>query len=309
MLLAGSANRRLASGIAQALGTDLAACALERFPDGELHVQVTDGVRGADVFVIEPTGPPVDEHLVELALLVDAAWRAGAARLTAVVPYFGYARQDRRSRAGEALGARVAAALLAGVHVDRLLVVDPHSAALEPMSPVRVEAVSAVPDLAAVLRPLIGSEAVLVAPDLGAVKLAERYAIELELPIVVVRKQRMAGDVVRAMDVIGELRDRAPVIVDDMISSGATIQAAVDAVMETCRDTEVLVAATHGLFVGSAYARLARLPLRGVLVTDSVAAPGEAPDCVQTVSIGHLLAEAIRRLHEDEPLGELASYR
>lgn len=308
-LLTGDGNRELAAAVAACLSVDIGACTLERFPDSELHVALGDSVRGDDVFVIQATGPPVDAHLLELAMLADACRRSGATRVTAVVPYFGYARQDRRTAPGEAVGAKVVAQLLGATGMERLIVVDPHSAALEPMFDVAVDAVSAVGILATALRPRLPENGVVVAPDLGAVKLAERYAAQLDLPVAVVRKHRVSGEVVRAVEVIGDVQGCVPVLVDDMISSGATIEAATRAVIERGAEADVIVAASHGLFVGSARERLGDLPLRRVLVSDSVPAQRDLPLPVEIVSIASLLADAITRLHDDQPLGDLALYR
>ena len=204
----GTANRLLAGAIATALRTEPVTCELERFPDGELR-PVVDHVRGDDVYVVQPTGPPVSDHLIELFLLLDACRRSGAERITAVLPYFGYARQDRRDRAGEAVGARVVADALAGSGAQRLVVVDPHSTALEAMCGIPVEMLTAVPVLAGTLAPLVAEGAVVVAPDLGAVKLAEHYASLLRRPVAVVRKTRMTGATVRAEEIAGDVAGQA----------------------------------------------------------------------------------------------------
>ena len=189
-------------------------------------------VRGKDVYIVQPTGPAVNEHLVELLLLLDACGRGGADRLTAVVPYFGYARQDRRGQAGEAVGVRVMADVLSTAGAERLIVVDPHTAALEALCGLRVEMLTAVPALAGALTSVaIPDNAVLVAPDLGAVKLAEHYAALLRRTVAVVRKTRLTGTAVHAEKVIGELDGRPVVIVDDMISTGGTIEAAIGALL------------------------------------------------------------------------------
>lgn len=303
-IVSGTANRPLAAAIATALATDPAPCEVERFPDGEFR-PVVDHVRGDDVYVVQPTGPPVNENVMELLLLLDACRRAGAGRITAVVPYFGYARQDRRGQAGQALGARVVADALAGAGAERLVVVDPHSVALEAMCNMPVEMLTAVPILANALAPAVPDGAVVVAPDLGAVKLAEHYASLLGRPVAVVRKTRVSGTTVRAEEVVGDVEGRPAVIVDDMISTGATIETAVRVLLAHRATTNIAVAATHGLLVGSADGQLRPLSLRQLLVTDSLA-PGEthvSPREVQ--SVAPLLADAIGCLHDDKPLDHL----
>jgi ribose-phosphate pyrophosphokinase len=299
-LVGGTGNPTLVAALARALGTTAEECLVERFPDGELHVVLGRSQRGEHVFIVQPTGPPVDEHLFELVMLADACRRAGATRVTAVVPYFGYARQDRRGMPGEAVGAKVVAHLIEAVGIDELVPVDPHSAALETMFDIPVETVTAVPSLTAALRPLIDDGAVVVAPDLGAVKLAERYAAALDLPVAIVRKTRVSGEKVHAIDVVGDVRDRQPLIVDDMITTAGTVEAAALALIDHACRPELIVAATHGLFAGPATARLAALPLRQVIVSDTVPIALDIGIPVAVVSICGVLADAIAALHRRE---------
>lgn len=296
-IIAGSGNPALGQSVAELLGTTLGDVVLERFPDGESRVVVASEVTGRDVYVIQSTGPPIDEHLIELLMLIDAAHRRGAGRITAVVPYFSYARQDRRGEMGEPVGARVVADLLGAVPVDRVLVVDPHSAALEAMFSVPVEYISAVPVLAAALRPVVPANAVIVAPDLGAVKLAERYAALLDLPVVVVRKTRISGTSVRAEEVVGDVEGRVPVVVDDMISTAGTISAAMQALLGHGSERSLFVAATHGLLVEHAMERLGALPLERLILADTLPPPVGPPFPCQIASVAAPVADAIRRLH------------
>jgi len=303
-IVPGTANPLLASGVARTLGVGQVACELDRYPDGELRPAV-EHLRGDDVYVIQPTGPAVSDHLVELLLLLDACHRGGAGRITAVVPYFGYARQDRRSRTGEAVGARVVADALAASGAQRLIVVDPHTAALEAMCGIPVEMLTAVPALAGALAAWVPGDAVVVAPDLGAVKLAEHYASLLKLPVAVVRKTRVTGATVRAEEIAGDVGGRTAVIVDDMISTGATIEAAASVLMARGAAPGIVVAATHGLLVAGAVGRLGRLPVRCVVITDSLPRGHSPAPLLQVRSVAPLLADAIGRLHHDQPLGDL----
>ena len=298
-IVSGTANRPLADAIAVMLGVR-AGGTVGRFPDGEMRPVVED-VRGADVYLIQPTGPPVNENVLELLLLLDACRRAGAGRVTAVVPYFGYARQDRRGRSGQAVGAKVIADALAAAGAQRLVVVDPHTSALEAMCAMPVEMVTAVPGLAGELAPAPAGT-VVVAPDLGAVKLAQHYATLLGAPVAVVRKHRETGTIVRAEELVGDVRGQAAIVVDDMISTGGTIEAAVHALLAHSA-AGITVAATHGPL--TAAERLANLPLRRLLVTDSVRQE-RTPDPPRTVhSLTPLLADVISRLHRDESLDDL----
>jgi ribose-phosphate pyrophosphokinase len=268
-----------------------------------MHVEIRTSVRGHDVYLVQPTSPPAEESLLQLLLLADACRRAGATRLTAVMPYVAYARQDRRGTGREPVGARLLADLLATGGFHRVVAVDLHSPALEGVFTLPLEHLTAVPLLAGAIA-TSGSNAVVVSPDLGATKLAERYARQLDLPVALVHKRRLTGERVTVRGVTGEVRGRVPLVVDDMITTGGTIEAAVGALLEAGSAGEIVVAATHGLFVGEAVRRLAALPLREVLVTDSVAAEaGTLP--ARRVTLAPLLAEAIRRLHHDRSLADL----
>lgn len=276
-IVAGSASPGLAGAVADHLGVDSDGCLLERYPDGELRPALED-VCGADVYVVQPTSPPVNDHIVELLLLLDACRRARAARVTAVVPYFGYARQDRRTAAGQALGSTVVADAIAGAGADRLVVMDPHTPGLEAQCRIPVETLTAVPGLSGKLAAELPDAAVVVAPDLGAVKLAERYAAVLHGPVAVVRKRRESGTAVGALDVAGTVRGRPAVIVDDMITTGATIEAAAKLLRLRGAAADIVVAATHALLVHAAADRLRDLDLRRVLVTDTIAPCGRHRD-------------------------------
>lgn len=307
-LVAGESNLPLAEAIAHRLNVGLVARSIHRFPDGELHVELEDSVRGGDVYLIQPTGPPVDAHVFELLFLADACHRAGAASLTAVVPYFGYARQDRRATGREAVGARIAANLLAGAQIQRLIAVDLHVVSLEGFFAMPVEHLTAVPALIERVRSHVSSASVIVAPDLGAAKLAERYAQALELPTAIVHKRRLTGERVVVRGIVGEVRDRVPIVVDDMISTGGTIEAAVNALRRAGSHPDCTVVATHGVLVGHACDRLARAGVRSLILTDTVSAIGGAGVSLEVVSIAPLLADVIDRLHHRRSLSDLIKH-
>lgn len=307
-LIAGNASQQLATSMASGLGIELVGRDLERFPDGEIHVRLHQELRDADVYVVQSTGPPSQEHLTELLLLADAAYRAGATRITAVVPYLAYARQDRRTTIGQPVGLRVVADILRASHVDRLVVVDPHTPALESIFSVPVETTTAVPLLADGLRRYAGHDAVLVAPDLGAAKLVDRYAALLDLDVAIVRKTRVSGDKVTAGTIVGDVEGRRPIVIDDMISTGGTIESAAAALMQAGAVGPPVIAATHSLLVGPAIARLEAIQPDVLVTTNSVAVP-DVPWPLDVRSLADRLGEVVHRLHEGRPLDELAAHR
>jgi ribose-phosphate pyrophosphokinase len=303
-IVSGRAGRQMAAALGDCLGLEPAPCAVQQYPDGELRPKV-GAVRGDDVFLVAPTGPPVQENLLELVLLLDACRRAGAARTTAVVPYFGYARQDRRTSDGEAVGARAVADVLTAAGAERVLVVDPHTTALESMFAVPVEMLTVVPVLVSALAGTVPDDVVVVAPDLGAAKLAGSVAGCLGRPVALVRKTRVSGAAVRATELLGDVSGHPVLIVDDMVSTGATIEAAARAARSQGAAPDITVATVHGLLVGDARARLARLPVRRLVTTDTVPPSDAPPPWLEVHSIAPVLADALDRLHHDAPLDEL----
>jgi ribose-phosphate pyrophosphokinase len=307
VLLAGSANQPLATAIAGALGVQLHAARAERFPDGELHLELSGDVHGRDAFIVQSLCPPSDQYLLEFLLVADAASRAGARTLTAVLPYLAYARQDRRTSGREALGARVVADLLQVAPIHRVIAVDLHSPPVEGFFRVPVEHLSAFPLFAeALLGPDgfgPGPARVVVSPDLGGVKRALWAGKLLDLPVAIVHKRRLNGREVTVHGLVGAVRGLAPILVDDMISTGGTLEAAVAALLDAGCSEDITIAATHGLFVGDALERLARLPIRALLTTDTVppappAPPGQRPlpFPVRRLTVAPLIADAVGRL-------------
>jgi ribose-phosphate pyrophosphokinase len=297
-ILAGPASLALGARVCEELSVKPTACECQRFPDGEAQVSLGESVRGRDVFLIQATSPPADVHLIELLLIADACRRDGAARLTGVIPYFGYARQDRRI-GRRSLGGAVAASLIGTARFDSLVLVNVHTPAIEGFFTCPIEHLSAVPLMARALTP--PANGVVVAPDLGAVKLAREYARLLRLPTAILHKTRHDGESVETANVVGEVRGRAPIIVDDILSTAGTIQAAVNAVRAAGGIEPATVAVTHALLVGRARDVLPSLGLAALVAGDSVASDPPANVPFQTISIAPLLAEAIRHLHVAQP--------
>lgn len=304
-LLSGSAHPALARTISQQLGVAPTSDGLQRFPDGEVHVEIGESVRGHDVYLVQPLGPPVNDTLIELLLLADACRRAGAARITAIAPYVGYMRQDRRVSGRESVSARLIADLLGAATIQRLVAVDLHAQALEGFFPFPVEHLSAVPLLAEAVRPELPKNTVVVSPDLGGVRLAERYASMLGLPLAILHKTRLSPYQVSVGGIVGEVRGRMPLIVDDMISTGATVEAAYKALSLADCSAGVAVVATHGLLSGAAADRLQALGKPTLVLSDSLAVPADPTLPMRRIGLGALLADAIARLHEDKSLAEL----
>ena len=305
-IISGSANLALAADVAARLNRELTPRLLQRFPDGELHVEIQETVRGQDVYLLQPTGPPVDQHLFELLLMADACRRAGAQRLTAVIPYFGYARQDRRAHGREPVSARLVADLIRTSSIERVVTVDLHSRAVESAFALPLEQLSAVSMLAEAVRPAVNHNSVIVSPDLGAAKMAEHYANILDLPVAIIHKTRISGEQVQVRRIIGDVRDKEVLLVDDMISTGGTIEKAIQALLEAgCSSSGIKVLAIHGLLVASAPARLGSLDIERLYVSDSLPPPKQFPVPLQVVSLAPLLAEAIHRLNENESLARI----
>jgi ribose-phosphate pyrophosphokinase len=302
VVLAGSANPALAASLARELGLALGESTLERFPDGELHVEVAAlGIRGKDVVIVQPTSNLASDHLLELLLMADACRRSGARSVSAVVPYFGYARQDRRKKDGEPIGIRVVAQILATARFERIVTVDLHSDVTEAALDVPVRHLSAVPLLAKALEKQTDPDSVVVAPDFGAVRLARQYAHLLRLPLAVVHKVRRSGTSVNIEGVAGDVRGLRPIFVDDMTATGGTIVTAARALQAEGAKGDLVVAATHAVLTPGTLDRLREAGLRSLLVTDTVATPSHEPT-ITVVSVAPLLAARVSLVHSGTEL-------
>jgi ribose-phosphate pyrophosphokinase len=305
LLIAGSASTDLATAVSRELQVPLCPCAIEHFPDGEVSVEVGESLRRRDVVVIQSTSPPVNDHLVELVLLADACRRAAAAHLTAIVPYFGYARSDRRQARRRPVSARAAADLLESSGVAHVVTVDVHTPQIEGFFRVPTDDVSALPVLADTLATALEPDAVVVAPDLGAVWRARTLSQRLNRPMALCLKQRRSGTEVEVTGVVGDVRDRPCVIVDDMISTGATVVECARALRDAGARAVTGVAATHAVFAPGSLGRLAAAGVQRLVVTDTVAlreTPSPDPPAVQIVSVAPLVARVVRRLAAGESL-------
>jgi ribose-phosphate pyrophosphokinase len=308
LLVAGTGNLPLARAVADGLQQPLAACTIRRYPDGEVAVELEQSVRGLEVVLLQPTAPPVNDNLVELLALADACRRAAAARVVAAVPYFGYARGDKRGRRRVPVMARLSAELLEAAGVHHVLTLDVHSQQLEGFFRIPVDVLTAAPVLCAAVRERLAPETVVVSPDLGAVRLATDYGQRLGLPVAICGKRRLDGATVEVSQVIGDVRGRPCLIVDDMITTGNTVVEAVRALRAAEAADDIIVVATHGVLAAGAADRLFAAGVRDVVVTDTVpATPESMRRGIRVVPVGSLLAAAIDRLRLDRSLSEVAA--
>ncbi len=304
-LIAGNSNPELAQEISSCLGVPLCDAEVSRFPDGEIHVHIKETVRGTDVFVIQSTSPPVNENYMELFLIIDALRRASARRITAVVPYYGYARQDRKFIGRVPISAKLMANFLETAGADRVLTLDLPAGQIQGFFNIPVDNLRIDPIFAEVIeREGLLNDTVIVAPDVGAAKRASAVAERLRLPYAIVEKARVSertGEV-EARHIIGEVRDKRAIIVDDIIATGGTVVAAVELLLESGA-REVYAAFSHGVFADRCLERLEGSALKRVFVTNSIRPP-QSPKIVP-ISVGKLFAEIIERIHTEKSVSEL----
>ena len=301
-LISGRAHPRLSADIAEYLGLPLAAIELTDFPDGETSLKVNQNIRGRDVFLLQPTGPPVNQNLMELLILIDACQRASAERITVVIPYFGYARQDRKDSGRVPITSKLVANLITKAGADRVLTLDLHAAQIQGFFDVPVDHLYAAPILDGYFRSLNipQDEIVVVSPDEGSIKRAMQHVENLGGTLAIIDKRRTSALETRSATLIGEPMDgKTAFIFDDLISTAGSIVGAA-AIAKSHGAKEVYVGATHAVFCGPAQSRLAEAPIREIVVTDSLPLPDgfQLPNLRQ-VSIAPLLGEAIRRIHRN----------
>lgn len=304
ILFAGSGNPVLARAVADAVGVPLGRCTVERFPDGETSVKLLESVRGKDVYLLQPTCPPVNDNAMELLVFADACRRAAAGRIHAVVPYYGYSRSDKRHGRREAITASMVSLLMHAAGISHVVTMDLHTDQIEGFFPGPFDTLTAVPTLCAALRPELPPGTVVVAPDAGRVKLATEYAARLELPLAVLHKRRESGTETHVTQLVGEVEGRACLIIDDMISTGGTLVESVSA-LRGAGAAGFRVAATHALLLKNALDRLADAGVERVFVTDTVPPRDDPRGILRVVTVAPLLASALRHLVQDESLQEL----
>lgn len=304
-LICGSANPDLAQLIALEIGIPLTDPRVRRFADGEIDVKISDSMRGHDVFVVQPTCHPVNENLMELFILLDALRRASAGRITAVIPYFGYARKERKSQPREPISAKLMANFITLAGANRVLLMDLHTEAIEGFFDVPTDHLTAYEILAGHLRGRGLGRCAVVAPDAGGAKRAEHMGKLLDAPIVFVYKRRPRDDAAEVLEMAGDVEGRDCVVADDMVTTGGTVVEVARALKEHGA-RRVIIASTHPVLTPGAVERLRQAPLDEVVVTNSIPVPAESQGHPITVlSVAPLLAEAIVRVHENRSVSEL----
>ncbi len=304
LLLAGSSNRPLAEQIAGYLGVQLGDAEIGRFPDGEVRIKLKSDVRGADVFLIQSTCSPVNDHLMELLIMADACRRASALRVTAVVPYFGYSRQDRKDEGRVPISAKLVANLIEAAGVHRVVTIDLHAAQIQGFFDIPVDHLFASRVFIKYLRQLALEDLVIASPDVGGMKMAWGYTKRLDdAKLAVIEKRRLSGEHVEVGFVIGEVKDKNVVLVDDIISTGGSVAKAAELLREKGAK-RVYVMATHPVLCGRAVEKLRGAPVQEILVTDTIPTTA-AIERLRVLSVAEMLGEAVHRIHSNKSVSTL----
>lgn len=296
-IFSGSAHPELAQAICNALEVDLGRAIVGQWRNDETRVKLDENVRGSDVFVVQPTSNPVNHHLMELLLMIDALRRASASRITAVMPYYGYARQEKKTSGREPISAKLVANLLTTAGATRVLAVDLHSPAIEGFFDIPVDHLRAASLLARAFRHQVGGDIVVVSPDAGGVGRAQDFRTRAKGSLAIISKQHPSADKTETLEMVGDVEGKTAVIVDDMISTGGTLIEAANLLVDRGAK-RILVAATHGIFAGDALRLIDQSPIEEVIVTDTIPLPKDGVGRVRVVSVAPLLAEAIMRTHK-----------
>lgn len=306
-LFRGSANPSLSEAICGALGVPLGRAGVSRFSDGEIQVEIQDNVRGRDVYLLQPTSAPANDNLMELLVLVDACKRASAGSITAVIPYYGYSRQDRKVAPRAPITAKLVADLLTTVGVNRVLTMDLHAGQIQGFFDIPVDNLYASPTLCNHLGKLVnGAEAVVVSPDAGGVERARFYAKRLGAGLAIIDKRRSGPNQSEALHIIGDVRDKDAIIIDDMIDTAGTLGKAAQA-LKGGGARRIMAAATHAVLSGPAVERVMNSPIEKIVVTDTIPLRPEAiaSGRFEVVSVASVFAEAIRSIHSNDSVSRL----
>ncbi|HBP19558.1 MAG TPA: ribose-phosphate diphosphokinase [Planctomycetes bacterium] len=303
LLFSGSSNKKLAAKIASYLGVSLGDLDLGRFPDGEIRVKIRSDVRGADVYIIQSTCTPVNDHLMELLIMADALRRASAKRITAVIPYFGYSRQDRKDEGRVPITAKLTANMLQAAGIERVVTLDLHAAQIQGFFDVPVDHLYASRVFTKYARQLELPELVVASPDVGGMKMAWGYTKRLDARLAVIEKRRISGEEVEVGFVIGDIKDKDVILVDDIISTGGSISKAASLLKEKGA-RKVYVMATHAVFCGRAVEKLRDAPIAEIIVTDTIPVTARI-ERLRVLSVAELLGEALHRIHTNKSVSTL----
>ena len=305
-----NSNKPLAKKIADAVGVPLGKTSVDRFSDGEIRINIEESIRGDEIFIIQSTSAPVNDNLMELLIMIDALRRASASTINVVMPYYGYARQDRKARSREPITAKLVADMLEKAGADRVVVLDLHAAQIQGFFDIPVDHLMGAPLLADYfLKNGLEKDAVVVSPDHGGVTRARKLAEFLKAPIAIIDKRRPKANVAEIMNIIGSVDGKRCIIIDDMIDTAGTITLASQALMDAGAK-EVYACATHPVLSGPAIERLDKSPIKKIIVTDSIQLPEEKQiDKLTQVSVGPLIGDAIKRIHENKPVSPLFKNR
>jgi len=303
-VFSGSANRELALRICKYIGVPLGQATISSFPDGETYVRIEENIRGHDVFIIQPTCPPTNQHLMELLIMVDAARRASADRITAVIPFFGYARQDRKDQPRVPITAKLVANLLLASGVDRVLTMDLHAQQVQGFFDIPVDHLYSLPVLIKYLRQRLTRKTVVVSPDVGGLKMASAYAHALGANLAIVAKERRSATETEALYLIGEVEDRDVLLVDDLTETAGTLTSAAE-LMRKRGALEIYAGVSHAVLVDVAIPRLKKSKIEELVTTNST--PVRAVDGFKTtvLCVSELLGEGMKRIHNDESVSSL----
>jgi len=302
-IFSGSANKRLSKRITDHLMIPLSKITLKRFPDSEIYVKIEENVRGVDTFVVQPLCRPVNENFVELAIVIDALKRASAERVTAVIPYFGYARQDRKTSGREPITAKLIANMLVAAGLDRVLTLDLHSDQIQGFFDIPVDHLTAIPLITNYIKKKNYLNAVVVSPDLGSVKRARKIANMINVPLAILDKVREEPNVVSRMSLLGDVQDKSAIVIDDMIDTGGTIFKAIEAIFKRGAKN-IYVYVIHPVFSEPAPENILNLNVSQLVTTDTIFIDKNY-DNVKVLSIAPLLADAIKNIHQKKSVSTL----
>jgi ribose-phosphate pyrophosphokinase len=305
-VFSGSAHPSLTKEIADFLGIPIGQARLRMFPDSEVSFQIDENIRGADVFIIQPTSNPVDHHLMEMLVMIDAFRRSSAARITAVMPYYGYARQDRKDKPRVPISAKLVANLVSAAGTNRVLTMDLHKAQIQGFFDIPVDHLFAAPVIIDYLARLNSPKLTIVSPDAGGAERARAYAKRLDAELAIIDKRRSEDGSAEVMNVIGDVEGRTCILQDDIIDTAGTIQKGATA-LKDAGALKVLACAVHGVLSGPAIERVENSPIDQLIVTNTIPLRGDAQNCrkIVVLSVARLLGQAIRSIHEETSVSSL----